>query len=60
MITFPFFIIPENFSHSGKFRHPRGTIGKIRQQQRSGRSIYLDGGIFRKLRVFVLRHAWLF
>jgi hypothetical protein len=46
----------------GKFRHPHKTIGKILHIQRSGRSIYVDDGIFRHIpvHVLVLSHAWLF
>jgi hypothetical protein len=45
----------------GKFRHPHGSIGKIRHQHRLGRSItYVDGGLFRPIHVSGLHHAWLF
>jgi hypothetical protein len=44
----------------GKFHHPRRTIGKIRQHQRLGLSIFMGDGIFRHPCVVVLRHAWLF
>jgi hypothetical protein len=44
----------------GKFHHPHRTIGKIRQHQRLGLSIYMGDGIFRHPCVVVLRHAWLF
>jgi hypothetical protein len=44
----------------GKFHQPRRTIGKIRQHQRLGLSIYKGDGIFRHPCVVVLRHAWLF
>jgi hypothetical protein len=35
-------------------------IGKIRHQQRSGRSIYVNDGIFRHPDVSGLRHSWFF
>jgi hypothetical protein len=44
----------------GKSHHPRRTIGKYRQHERLGLSIYMGDGIFRHPYVAVLSHAWLF
>jgi hypothetical protein len=44
----------------GKFRHLHRSIGKIRRQQRSGRSCSVDDAIFRPPHFSDLRHAWLF